>query len=118
MGGVSGITFSPRIALACCEPETPVTDTWVLPGVAFEAAEKTNEPLFPTVNVRVDGETVTPEGNPVAETVIDPEKPFSETACTCTFCVALWDKPTWAGLSDNVKVVCWFSLKWRSDVLR
>jgi hypothetical protein len=76
----------------------------VLPAVAIAAAEKTNEPLFPTVKVSVDGETVTPEGNPVVETVIDPEKPLPEAACTCTFCVPLWDRPIWVGLNDNVKV--------------
>ena len=79
------MTFSDSEALVCCEPETPVIETWVLPELAFEAAEKVNVPLLPAARARVEGEIVTPEGKPVTVTVIDPEKPFCGTACICTF---------------------------------
>jgi hypothetical protein len=59
-------------------------ETCALPEVALEDAEKTRVQLLPAVNDRGDGETVTPEGSPVAVTVIAAEKPFSGTACTCT----------------------------------
>ena len=92
IGDVIWRTSRSRVVFDCCEPDTPVTETWTLTGVAFAAAENVNESLCPTVNVSDDGETVTPEGNPLAVTDIDPEKPFPDSACTCTLCVEVWDK--------------------------
>ena len=46
------------------EPDVPVKVTVPLAEGAFEAAERLNCSEVPGVRVTVDGETVTPDGNP------------------------------------------------------
>ena len=62
----------------------PVNATVAAPMAAVEAAVSVRFRLTPGLSVSVDGLAVTPEGNPLRETVTLPVKPFSAVAVTET----------------------------------
>ena len=98
-------TVSATVARRVMLPEVPVNVTVEFPAVAFAAAVKVTVCATPGVKVSPAGLAVTPVGNPLMVTLMDPTVPLSAAAVTVTDCAA--DPavtPSVEGVAVNVKL--------------
>lgn len=79
-GGGAVVTLSCRDAVWLRVPEVPTTCTVTAPTMALGAAEKLTCCGVPGVRLTIDGEAVTPEGNPPIVTWMLPAKPLRAVA--------------------------------------
>jgi hypothetical protein len=85
-GVVCAFTVSWSDAALLSVPEVPENWRAAVPAAAEEAAVRLTVSGVPGVTLSVEGEAVTPAGNPVSATAIIPEKPPVAVAVSVTGC--------------------------------
>ena len=86
VGGAAAVIVSATDAVCVRAPELPVKMIVALPTAAPELAVTITCCGVPRTSISVEGETVTPEGAPLNETLTLPVNPETAVAVTVTDC--------------------------------